>query len=131
MKFVGSQFNSIYTNDYYLRYNYTYQNNSFPIVTPAMQPTKILVQFLLHQLCISRTRSGVGFCMVYLNMRHAKSQCISSSREINSLENVNPGIKLRFFNQKIAAKLPLKNIPSTAENAITRSPKVAVMLFVH
>lgn len=39
---------------------------------------------------------------------------------------VKPGIKPLFFNQKMAAKLPLKNIPSTAANATTRSGNVAL-----
>jgi len=34
------------------------------------------------------------------------------------LENVNPGINPRFFNQKIEQKLPEKKIPSTAAKAI-------------
>lgn len=46
----------------------------------------------------------------------------TSSRLINSLEKVNPGIKLLFFNQKMEQKLPEKNIPSTAANATRRSP---------
>lgn len=50
--------------------------------------------------------------------------CNPSSLEINSLENVKPGINPRFFNQKIAAKEPEKKIPSTAAKATSRSPKV-------
>lgn len=41
---------------------------------------------------------------------------------MSSLENVRPGIKPLFFNQKIAAKEPEKKIPSTAAKATTRSP---------
>ncbi|CAG8822152.1 24187_t:CDS:2, partial [Gigaspora rosea] len=44
-----------------------------------------------------------------------------SSREISSLEKVNPGIIPRFLSQKIDAKAPEKKIPSTAANAIKRS----------
>jgi len=51
---------------------------------------------------------------------------LTSSREISSLLKVRPGITPRFFSQKIAAKLPLKKIPSTAANAITRSGNVAL-----
>ena len=54
-----------------------------------------------------------------------------SSRQINSLENVNPGIKPRFFNQKIAANEPLKNIPSTAANATNLSAYKASSLWIH
>lgn len=50
----------------------------------------------------------------------------TSSLDINSLLKVRPGIKPLFFNQKMAAKLPLKNIPSTAANATTRSGNVAL-----
>src|SRR5690606_16964539 len=53
----------------------------------------------------------------------AKSQCTPSSREINSFEKVKPGIKPRFFNQKIEQKLPEKKIPSTAAKAINLSAK--------
>jgi hypothetical protein len=38
-------------------------------------------------------------------MRQAKSQCNPSSLEMSSLENVKPGIRPLFFNQKIAQKL--------------------------
>src|SRR5690606_13595448 len=53
----------------------------------------------------------------------AKSQCMPSSREISSLEKVNPGMSPRFFNQKIEQNEPEKNIPSTAAKAIKRSAK--------
>ena len=51
----------------------------------------------------------------------AKSQCKPSSREMSSFEKLNPGIKPRFFNQKMEQKLPLKKMPSTAANATMRS----------
>jgi hypothetical protein len=41
---------------------------------------------------------------------------------------VSPGISPRFFNQNIAQKLPEKNIPSTAANAISLSAKLLVEL---
>ena len=41
----------------------------------------------------------------YEYIRHPKSQCSPSSLDINSLENVKPGIKPLFFNQKIEQKL--------------------------
>ena len=40
-------------------------------------------------------------------------------------EKVKPGIKPRFFNQKIEAKEPEKKIPSTAANATNLSPNTA------
>ncbi|KYQ55948.1 hypothetical protein ALC60_05231 [Trachymyrmex zeteki] len=43
-----------------------------------------------------------------------------------SLLKVRPGMTPRFFSQKMAAKLPLKKIPSTAANATTRSGNVAL-----
>lgn len=42
---------------------------------------------------------------VHLYKRQAKSQWRPSSLEISSFENVKPGIKPRFFSQKIAQKL--------------------------
>jgi hypothetical protein len=51
---------------------------------------------------------------------------LTSSLDMSSLLKVRPGISPRFFNQKIAAKLPEKKIPSTAANATTLSPNVAV-----
>ena len=56
-----------------------------------------------------------------------KSQCIPSSRLISSLLKHSPGIKPRFFSQKMAQKEPEKNIPSTAANAIMRSAKLATV----
>ncbi|KAH0923845.1 hypothetical protein HID58_023863, partial [Brassica napus] len=47
-----------------------------------------------------------------------------SSREINSLEKVKPGMSPRFFSQKIEQKLPEKKIPSTQANATILSAKV-------
>lgn len=44
---------------------------------------------------------------------------------------VSPGINPLFFNQNTAAKLPEKNIPSTAANATNRSPKVALVSPIH
>ena len=38
--------------------------------------------------------------------RHAKSQCMPSSREMSSFEKVRPGIRPRFFSQKMAQKEP-------------------------
>jgi hypothetical protein len=43
--------------------------------------------------------------------------CRPSSLDINSFENVSPGIKPLFFNQNIAQNEPEKNIPSTHAKA--------------
>ena len=48
-----------------------------------------------------------------------------SSLEISSFEKLRPGIRPRFFNQKIEQKLPEKKMPSTAAKAIKRSAKLA------
>jgi len=53
----------------------------------------------------------------------AKSVCNPSSLEINSFENVSPGISPRFFNQKIEQKAPEKKIPSIAAKATSLSAK--------
>ena len=47
-----------------------------------------------------------------------------SSREMSSFEKVNPGMRPRFFSQKMDANDPEKKIPSTAANATRRSAKV-------
>jgi hypothetical protein len=51
-----------------------------------------------------------------------------SSREINSFEKLSPGIKPRFFNQKMEQNEPLKKIPSTATNAISCSVNVPLLI---
>jgi ribonucleotide reductase beta subunit family protein with ferritin-like domain len=60
--------------------------------------------------------------------KHANSQCKPSSREINSLLKVKPGIKPRFFSQKIEQKLPEKKIPSTAAKATKRCAKLPLLI---
>jgi len=72
---------------------------------------------------ISRIRSFVSLLFKCLYRRHAKSVCIPSSREINSFEKVRPGMRPRFFSQKIAQKLPEKNMPSIAAKAMSLSAK--------
>lgn len=52
---------------------------------------------------------------------HAKSVWMPSSLEISSLLKVRPGIRPRFFNQKIAQNDPEKKMPSIAANATSRS----------
>ena len=63
-------------------------------------------------------------------MRHAKSQCRPSSLEICLCAKVNPGSRFFVFSQKIAAKDPEKYIPSTAANATSLSPNVAVLFSI-
>uniref|UniRef100_A0A1L8E6H5 Uncharacterized protein n=1 Tax=Haematobia irritans TaxID=7368 RepID=A0A1L8E6H5_HAEIR len=102
-----------------------------PIKLHGNASVKNSCSILTASLIISIIRSLLGFCTKYLNINTAKSQCKPSSREISSLENVKPGMSPRFFSQKIEAKLPLKNIPSTAANAMTRSPKLADSDAIH
>src|SRR6056300_419308 len=64
-----------------------------------------------------------GLFLNNLNNSTANSWWRPSSREMSSLEKQRPGMRPRFFNQKIAQKLPLKNIPSTHANANRRSAK--------
>jgi hypothetical protein len=59
--------------------------------------------------------------------RHVKSQCSPSSRLISSLLKQSPGIRPRFFNQKMAQKELEKNMPSTAANVIMRLAKLAAV----
>jgi hypothetical protein len=47
------------------------------------------------------------------------------------LEKDNPGIIPLFFNQKIDAKAPEKNIPSTAANATRRSANEEFLSEIH
>ena len=82
-------------------------------------------------LTISKIRSWLGFLWRCLKSRQAKSVCKPSSLEINSLLKVNPGMSPRFFNQKIAAKLPEKKIPSTEANAMILSANVAFLALIH
>ena len=58
-----------------------------------------------------------------LYRRQAKSVCIPSSLLISSFEKVSPGIRPRFFIQKIAQKLPEKKMPSTHAKATSLSGK--------
>ena len=46
---------------------------------------------------------------------------LTSSLEMSSLLKVRPGIRPRFFSQKMAAKEPEKKMPSTEAKATTRS----------
>merc|ERR1719203_1643256 len=82
------------------------------------------------EVMISRTLSGEHFCCTCCHIKQANLVCNPSSLEINSFEKVNPGINPLFFNQKIAAKDPEKNMPSTAANARTRSGNVEFLSLI-
>jgi hypothetical protein len=60
-----------------------------------------------------------------------ESVCIPSSRLTSLLENIKPGIKPRFFIQKIEANNPEKKIPSTAAKATWRLVKVDFWSEIH
>ena len=66
---------------------------------------------------------GTLFTKWWLCKCTAKSQCMPSSREISSFEKVKPGMRPRFFSQKMEQNAPLKKMPSTAAKAINRSAK--------
>jgi len=86
---------------------------------------------LTASLMIRSTVSGLGRRRRWVNKRQAKSVCRPSSREMSSLENVNPGMSPRFLSQKMEAKDPEKKIPSTAAKAINRSAKVDLSSEIH
>mmetsp|Transcript_34634 Transcript_34634/g.81771 ORF Transcript_34634/g.81771 Transcript_34634/m.81771 type:complete len:224 (-) Transcript_34634:367-1038(-) len=67
--------------------------------------------------------ASVSLFSSMLYSRHAKSQCMPSSREISSFEKVSPGMRPRFLSQKIAQNEPEKKMPSTVANATSRSAK--------
>ncbi len=60
-----------------------------------------------------------------------KSQLRPSSWLIISLLKHKPGIRPRFFSQKIAQKEPEKKMPSTAANPIMCSAKLADVVSHH
>ena len=60
-------------------------------------------------------------------MRQAKSVWSPSSLEMSSLEKVSPGMRPRFFSQKMAANDPEKKMPSTHAKAMIRSAKAALL----
>ena len=51
-----------------------------------------------------------------------------SSLDISSLEKVRPGIRPRFFNQKIEQNDPEKKIPSTQANATSLVAKLSSLI---
>ena len=73
---------------------------------------------------MSWTASLPGRLLRCEKRRQAKSVCMPSSREMSSFEKVRPGMRPRFLSQKMAAKEPLKKIPSTAAKATRREAKV-------
>ena len=73
-------------------------------------------------------RSSDGLFLRWWNIRQAKSVWSPSSLDINSLEKVRPGIRPRFFSQKIDANDPEKKIPSTDAKAIILSAYEALLI---
>src|SRR5210317_2665529 len=65
--------------------------------------------------------SVLGLFLNNLKSSTANSWWRPSSREMSSFEKQRPGMRPRFLSQKIAQKLPLKNIPSTHAKANRRS----------
>ena len=91
----------------------------------ASTTNSISISTMLHIISVMR---AVGSLLISFEWRrHAKLQCIPSSRLISSLLKHSPGIKPCFFSQKMAQKEPEKNFPSTAANAIMRLAKLAVV----
>ena len=82
-------------------------------------------------LMISTIRDSGSRLISFEYKRHAKSQWSPSSWLISSLLKHRPGIKPRFFSQKIAQKEPEKKTPSTAANAIMSSAKLAEVASHH
>ena len=82
-------------------------------------------------LMISTIRDAGSRLISFEYSKHAKSQWSPSSWLISSLLKHRPGIKPRFFSQKIAQKEPEKKMPSTAANAIMRSAKLAELVLHH
>src|SRR6266480_2535431 len=80
---------------------------------------------------ILRTYLGSGLFLIWEKSRQAKSVCMPSSREINSLEKVKPGMRPRFLSQKMEAKAPLKKMPSTAAKATRREANVDCLSEIH
>lgn len=69
---------------------------------------------------MASTPSRLGRFSSDRNSWHAKSQCNPSSRLIISLLNVRPGIRPRFFSQKMEQKLPEKKIPCRGKKEFVR-----------
>src|SRR6056300_1031750 len=65
--------------------------------------------------------STPGLLRKVLKSSTANSWWRPSSREMSSFEKHRPGMRPRFFNQKIAQNEPEKKIPSTHANANRRS----------
>ena len=56
-----------------------------------------------------------------ISLKQAKSQCMPSSREINSLEKQSPGIRPLFLSQKIEQKEPETK---KEEEKTTKTPEI-------
>ena len=86
---------------------------------------------LTASLMILVTLDFVSLCLIFEYKRQAKSVCIPSSRAMNSLLVVRPGITPLFFSQKIEQKAPLKKIPSTTAKATSLVAKSASLALSH
>jgi hypothetical protein len=73
---------------------------------------------------ISRIVSFEILLFKCLYSKQAKSVCMPSSLLISSFEKHKPGMRPRFFIQKIAQKEPEKKIPSTQAKPTNLSAKV-------
>ncbi len=83
------------------------------------------ISILTALLTITMMRDCGSLLISFEYKRHTKSQCNPSSQLISSLLKQSPGIRPRFFNQKMAQKEPEKNMPSPAANVIMRLAKLA------
>ena len=92
----------------------------------ASTTNSVSISTALHMIPVMRAVRSLLISFEYYR-RHAKSQCIPSSRLISSLLKHSPRIKPHFFSQKMAQKESKKNIPSTAANAIMRSAELATV----
>ncbi len=96
-----------------------------PINSTGRASTTNSISIATALLMISTIQDSGSRLVSFEYMRHAKSQWSPSLRLISSLLKHRPGIRPRFFNQKIAQKEPEKKMPSTAANAIMRLAKLA------
>ena len=76
-------------------------------------------QRVQQHTCSTRSRDRRFLRCEY--RQHAKSQCRPSSRLMSTLEKDSPGIRQRFFNQKMEQKEPEKWMPSTQAKPTRRS----------
>jgi len=102
-----------------------------PISSPGRALPTNSISILTALLTILTMRDSGSLLISFEYRRHAKLQCSPLSRLISSLLKQSPGIRPRFFNQKMAQKEPKKNMPSTVANAIMHSAKLAAAVSHH